>query len=625
MRFADGISWLETQGVKSFIELGPDGVLSTIVREYLDERETTDGAKGATNPNPNPNPNSDPNSGSPRDTGPAVVMPSLRAERPEAQTLLNALSELWVNGTTINWAEIFRGLNAERVSLPAYAFQRERYWLASETLGAGDMVAAGQASAGHPLLGAAVVLADERGWLFTGRISLESHPWLADHAVLGTVLLPGTAFVELALHVGREAGCPVIEELTLQAPLALPEQGAVVLQLGVGELDEDGKRSLVIHSHVQEPESSGESSLFAGQWTHHATGVLSSGAALSTRQATIAGRTAAVRERGGALAEELWPPAGSEVLKVDGLYDALTGMGLEYGPVFQGVRAAWRRGDEVFAEVALPESQHDRASSFGVHPALLDAALHAGAVNLTDADGKPGQERGEVAVTRLPFSWTGVELHASGASSLRVSLARSGSDAISLLVADEAGGLVASVDALVSRALSAEHLSGALGGAHGDALFSMDWPVLPLSAQASPTDLVLLGVEDATLGETLTEAGHAVAAHADLRSLRESLDAAADVVNGDAAPELVLVDCMPAGAESLVDALHQGAHRILELLQDWLSDERFANTRLALITRGAVAAGSGEVSPGPLPGAHVGSGALRPDGDPGTVRARRHR
>ena len=78
----------------------------------------------------------------------------------------------------------------------------------------------------------------------TGRLSLDAQPWLADHAVFGSAILPGTGFVELALAAAEEAGCEAIEELTLEAPLVLPEQGAVQMQVSVGEADESGGRAI---------------------------------------------------------------------------------------------------------------------------------------------------------------------------------------------------------------------------------------------------------------------------------------------------------------------------------------------------------------------------------------------
>ena len=328
------------QGYRAFIELSPHPVLTVGAQETVDE------VLG--------------------DSDDAVVVGSLRRDEGGPERLLTSLAEVWVHGTDVDWSKVFDGTGAQRVALPTYAFQRERYWLKA-SLGAGDMASAGQSSADHPLLSAAVALADDRGWLFTGRLSLESHPWLSDHAVMGAVLLPGTAFLELAFYAGSQLGSPVISELTLEAPLVLPEQGAVQLQVTVGEADESGQRAVGIYSRLEE--TSGEGEFSEEQWTRHAGGVLApEGAALN-------GRAAGVQQRAAALSGESWPPAGVQAVEVDDLYDRLAEMGLELGPVFQGLRAVWRRGEEVFAEASLSEDEQAEAPSFGVHPALLDTAL----------------------------------------------------------------------------------------------------------------------------------------------------------------------------------------------------------------------------------------------------------
>ena len=179
-------------------------------------------------------------------------------------------------------------------------------------------------------------------------------------------------------------------------------------------------------------------------------------------------------------------------MRVDGLYDTLADIGLEYGPVFQGLRAAWRRGDEVFAEVSLTEDQRDDgAASFGVHPALLDAALHASAISIAAAtDREHGQDHGSSGSggVRLPFSWSGVQLYATGASSLRVCLSTTDTDGMSLLVADETtGALIASIESLISREISTEQLNEASSrDRHRDSLFTMDWCALPISNKHHP-------------------------------------------------------------------------------------------------------------------------------------------
>ena len=233
VRFADGVRWLGEQGVESFLEVGPDGVLSAMCLNCLNG-EPSSGDQVT----PQALTNGHGADASASAQGHVVAAtPLLRSGRPEIHTVLSALGELWAGGVALDWARLFEGSSAKRVGLPTYAFQREHYWLGSSR-GVGDLAAAGQTPADHPLLGAAIPMADEDGWLFTGRISAEDHPWLLDHAVSGVPLLPGTGFLELALHAGGYTMCDTIEELTLEAPLVLPEQGGVQLRVSLAAPDD---------------------------------------------------------------------------------------------------------------------------------------------------------------------------------------------------------------------------------------------------------------------------------------------------------------------------------------------------------------------------------------------------
>ncbi len=608
VRFCDGVRWLEAQGVSSFLELGPDGVLSAIVQDCLvaglgAEQGIGAGGSGADSGADGGNGvvGGDTGLGSGVGGCSVVAVPLLRGERLEAQALLGGLAEVWTRGVDVDWSVLFAGSGARRVGLPTYAFQRERYWLLPAQ-GAGDVVSIGQASADHPLLSAAVALADDRGWLFTARLSLQSHPWLSDHAVLGTVLLPGTAFVELALHAGNQVGAGVISELTLEAPLLLPEHGggAVQLQLSVGEPDESGGgRPVGIYSRLEDACSDGE--LSEREWTRHASGVLVSEE--EGEELAVSSERAVLRERAEVLTGASWPPEGAEVVEVDDLYDRLVEEGFEYGPAFQGIRAAWRRGDELFTEVSLPEQQQDEASSFGVHPALLDSVFHA------FLDWPLGETEREGP--RLPFSFNGVELHAAGASSLRASLRTTGADTISLIVADaETGGLVASVDSLIAREVSTAQLGNARATDNNDnALFKIDWNAVPLPPETPTSEITILGTEDTALAQSLTANGHTITTHTNLQTLTQTPN------TNNTTPQTIIIDCTPDGMQefarggsvevtsvegdcrSELVSMHETAHRVLELLQDWLTDERFADSRLVLLTRGAVSVRAGEDVP----------------------------
>src|SRR5690606_580203 len=317
---------------------------------------------------------------------------TLRRDEGGPRRFLTSAAEAYAGGAPVDLAAAVTGGSPYRVELPTYAFQRRRFWLDAST-GGGDVTNAGLSVAGHPLLGAAVVLAESGGIVLTGRLSTRTQSWLADHAAEGTVLLPGTAFVELAIAAGDHVGCGHLAELTLESPLALPERGSVQLQIAVGP-DEDGGRRVTVHSRIGD-----------GPWTRHAAGLLTP------------------HEDPADIDLTAWPPPGAAPASVDGLYGRLAEAGYGYGPMFQGLKAAWIRDDEVFAEIALPEGAG--ADRYGLHPALLDAALHAEAL-------LGGEEQG----VRLPFAWTGVTLHASGAATARVRLRRSGRDTVSLVLAD---------------------------------------------------------------------------------------------------------------------------------------------------------------------------------------------
>ncbi|EHN75366.1 polyketide synthase type I [Streptomyces coelicoflavus ZG0656] len=503
VRFGDAVETLYAERVRTFVEIGPDGTLSGLAKACLgDDRQ-------------------------------ALVVPLLRRGRTEAVAVLTALAELFVHGVAPSWQAVLADLGGRRVDLPTYAFQRERYWL-DEPATAGDVTSVGLSAAEHPLLGAVTHLAADDSVVFTGRLSQQSHPWLADHVVHDTVLVPGTALLELANRAAAHVGCDTVEELTLQEPLVLPAQGAVRLQLTVGAPEEDGRRVVVLHSLPEEgPDETG--------WTRHAAGWLA-------------------QSIGAEAPEGLtdWPPRDASEVELDGLYDRLADIGFSYGPAFQALRAVWQRDDELFAEVTLPAEQRDEAGAFGLHPALLDAALHSLAWE--------GIREGD-AVGRLPFSWNGVRLHAVGADSLRVRFSRENPDSIALTVADHEGNAVATVDSFVSRQVTGDRIAAGRR-TFNDALFQVEWAPVGAAAPA------------ASSGEGSVQY---------FSSPAQLLDAlAADSVSA----VTTVVDCVPAASDDLAGAVRTTTGEVLALLQQWLDRGPEGPARLALVTRRAVAAGA---------------------------------
>ncbi|MFF3735016.1 SDR family NAD(P)-dependent oxidoreductase [Streptomyces sp. NPDC002476] len=427
VRFGDAVRALEADGVRTFLELGPDAVLSAM------------GAHAVTDPER------------------SAFVPALRRDRDEEATFAALLGTAHVRGLAVDWPRTFAGTGARRVELPTYAFRRRRLWL-TDGPGAARTDGTDGTATGHPMLGTVLTLAAADTVALTGRLSPATHPWLADHAVAGVVLVPGSAFVEFALQAGDRTGCPQVEELTLERPLALPGHGFVQLQVAAEAPDTDGRRRLTVHAR---PEGSGT------HWTRHVTGVLAPRPAPEPDSVTA------------------WPPTGAVPVDVTGTYDHLAEQGYGYGPTFRCLRAAWRLGDEVFAELALPGAESatgpdsgtdpgpDPADGFGLHPALLDSALHA--IDLLD-----GQDP---TVMTLPFSWEGVSLYATGARALRLRLTPHGADRMTLRLYDGTGVPVAEAASLRIRQVTAAQLNAA-APAPGD-LFTLRWTRLDIPADAT--------------------------------------------------------------------------------------------------------------------------------------------
>ncbi|WP_449657973.1 type I polyketide synthase [Amycolatopsis eburnea] len=432
-----------------------------------------------------------------------VALGSLRRDDGGLTRFHTALAEAHVHGIAVDWTPAFP--HAQIVDLPTYAFQRKQYWPRPATR-TGDAAGLGLGAVEHPLLGAAVALADEDRTVLTGRLSRQTHPWLADHEVLGTALLPGTAFAELAVHAGDHTGCGTVEELTLGAPLAVPATGGVQLQVAVEAPGEDGRRGLTISSRPDRP---------GARWTRHAQGVLAPGA---PEPETLE-----------------WPPTGADALDVEAHYAALADAGYRYGPAFRGLRAAWRLDGDVFAEVELPGTD-----AFAVHPALLDAALHA--LGLGEFFPDDGQ-------ARLPFAFTDVSVFAAGATALRVRLSQAGPNAMSVVATDPAGRPVARIGSLAFQVASTVDDVP-------DALFRTEWT--PVTATGEVPGFAWLSGALADLAEV---------------------------------PDAVVLPV--TGADP-----HAVASHVLATAQDWLADERFAAARLVVLTTGALAALPGDPVPG---------------------------
>ncbi|MFI6692710.1 SDR family NAD(P)-dependent oxidoreductase [Streptomyces sp. NPDC050433] len=514
--FADAVATLAEAGYSGFVEISAHPVVTVGIQENLDVLQRH-----------------------------AAVVGTLRRGDGGLDRFLRSAGELFAHGVDVDWSRAFPK-GARRVDLPTYAFQRDHYWLESTTEAVGDVASVGLTATGHPLLGAAVALAEGGAVAFTGRLDVRTQPWLAEHVVAGNILFPGTGFIELAVRAADEVGAGTVEELTLLTPLVLPDTAAVVVQVVLGA-DAHGRRAVAVYSRP-------EGALSDQPWAEHAVGHL----------------TTAAPAPGFALTQ--WPPPGAEPVDVSDAYATLAAQGYGYGPAFQGLRAVWRQGDEVFADVALPDGTE--ADRFGIHPALLDAVVQAVDVGeLLD----PAPE-GEVA---LPFAWNGVSLFAQGAAAVRVRLTPAGENAVAIEVADATGAPVASVESLLIRAMRVDVTNGAAQ----DSLYRMDWQPLPGAAPAPLRDSAVIGADHFGLAA-------AVGARLDL-----------DTAAPDAVPDTVFLSVTSDSGADTLGQTHRVTAALLAEVQRWLADERFADSRLVVVTRGAMSTGGEDVTD--LPAAAV--------------------
>ncbi|MEU1999322.1 SDR family NAD(P)-dependent oxidoreductase [Nocardia gamkensis] len=506
VRFAPGIRALADTGVRRFLEIGPDAVLTAMTRGCLGD----EAASGL------------------------LTAAAARRVGAEARHFVTFLARAHVAGVTVDWQPLWEGSSARRVPLPTYAFDHQRYWLAA-TEHTPDVRSSGLDDVDHPLLGAAVWLPDSRGVVATGRLSLSSHPWLADHMIGGTVLLPGTAFAELALYLGAMTGNPRLAELVVTAPLAVPADGSVEVRVLADGPDDTGARAVSVYSR---PHRTGAPE--QAEWIRHATGSLVAQSTSPRSSATV----------------EPWPPVGALPVDVSDMYTEFADRGYGHGPLFQGLTALWRRDDEVFAEVRLPGQENSATDRFGLHPALLDAALHA--IRFTGLTGEPAAD--EIYV---PYSWEDVDLHAVGAGAARVRLAaaehRSGdrdNQPITVTLTDADGEQIFRVAALTMRPIPIDTLRSAGAARTGHDPYRLRWVPLPAGERAG------LGADE-----------HWALAGAD------------EIVRVDGGSVAVLrVEDTPADSDmpDLVRTrLADTAERITELLT--------RHDRVVVVTRGAVA------------------------------------
>ncbi|WP_231156522.1 type I polyketide synthase [Streptomyces sp. CNZ748] len=519
VRFEEAVRSLAAQGFGCFVEASPHPVLTIGVEQTLDSED-----------------------------GEAVVTGTLRRDEGGLARFHRSAAEAFTAGVAVSWEAAFPGTGGRFVDLPTYAFQRQRYWMTAPA----ETTAAGTSD--HPLLDAVIDLPDDAehgGIVGSGRLSAERHPWLADHVVHGTAVVPAAVPAELAVWAAHKAGCDTVDELTLETPLVLSRTADREIRVVV-----DARRTITVHSRGE-----GETG-----WTRNAVGVAGTGTggADTGEQESLAA----------------WPPAGAVGVPFEDEYARLSALGFAHGPLLRGLKQVWRRDDVLYAEVEPPTPDGADRGAFRIHPALLHAALlPLGLGPIVDNDRPEGW---------LPYRCTGLRVGSTGPAALRVRLAPAGENALSLTLADHNGTPVGGIASLSLAPADVARLTE-LGFDHHDALFRLDWAPVPVPSggdggDGGPYAVLGEGTPGAPLGEpdTVTAAlGRDAAVFTGLAELAAS--------DGEIPPLVIAaLDGTGADGDDTPAAVEHTLHRVLRRTGEWLTDDRFSDARLVVVTRDAV-------------------------------------
>ncbi|MEU1123078.1 type I polyketide synthase [Streptomyces sp. NPDC005899] len=455
--------------------------------------------------------------------------------------LRRAAATLFERGFPLDWERVLGSGGAGKADIPTYAFQRQRFWLGE--LPAGPVaVTAGRSGDAHPWFDAITTLAGG-GHLFTGRLSLDECPWLADHVVSGQVYLPGAGLIDAALFAARTAGADAVADLTLLEPVVLHTGRALRIQATVGDPDAHGRRPFAFHS---QPEDTDE----PRTWQQHVTGECVTGARAEAALPPADMGT--------------WPVPDARTLDVEAFYGRALANGLDYGPAFRGLRELACRDGVHYARVSLPDALDP--AGHDLHPALFDAALQVVVAGLMAAGAAPGP--------LVPFIWPDVELYRAAGRELtvRVSFEPGGDDGLApatLWLADPAGQAVARIGRLTFQR------GRRRGHPAAEHLYRVAYQRLhPVAETPGPAPTLVVG--DAELG-----AGLGADVVPDLDALVKWLDVRADV------PRRLLFTPPDSASAQWYDAEHSAAEA-LRTLQVCLGDARLQDAELVWITRDAV-------------------------------------
>ncbi|MBI4852597.1 MAG: amino acid adenylation domain-containing protein [Acidobacteria bacterium] len=478
--------------------------------------------------------------------GKGAVVSTLKREQPQLESFYTSLGALHCNGANIEWKKILHG---KFVDIPTYAFDRQRFWLERKRTEKTNVSVAGLQSLSHPLLSAMTELADGEGHIFSGRLSIAEQPWLAQHLVFDTIIIPGAALVELVWAAAQQIGANTVSELIIISPLILNEKVTRQIQIKISPSDVQNQHNFALYSRNAE-------NGIEGGWIKHANGLLNSNTNSSTTMARMLN----------------WPPPDSKLMDLTNFYDRIkSSLDVEYGPLFQAVKEIWRKDNTIFTKLVLPAENAINAEYYGVHPVLLDAALHSGFFLFDESE----------QVLHLPFEWRGAKLFALGSKEVYAKISRT--DDLEISLYDDSFEPLAHIERLIKRKATRQQVKAAVMGEIDRHFYNIKWQPINLTTTNNQlTSAVILGSSQLTKRLNI--------------NAFDKLDALIEHINkqGVVTQTVIIDTTVIENSDNTTESnrVINNVVKALEQLQTLLTNKHLLGSELIWITRHAIATSS---------------------------------
>ncbi|MBR8838432.1 MAG: SDR family NAD(P)-dependent oxidoreductase [Stigonema ocellatum SAG 48.90 = DSM 106950] len=347
--FAAGMKTLHQQGYEVFLESGPNPTLLGMGQanfglpildfRFGDAHKTLESSE------------TEQQSNHPK----LLWLPSLRQGQSDWQQLLESLGELYTHGVSVNWSGFDRDYPRSRLVLPTYPFQRQRYWVETSVLNYHKQAKSQKDSqALHPVLGHRLRLPFSQEIRFEAQFSPDSPPYLDDHRLYGTVVVPAASYISMVLSAVKEAlgneSC-IIEDLLLPHTLVCSDNSSQTVQL-VLTPQETGETSFQVISFQGGEEENEETS-----WKTHGMGKVR---LLSTVPHVV--NVEKIQDR------------CHQILLGAEFYSSFQEIGYSWGTSFQWMETIWHRDGEALCQMKLPQLP-DEVSDYQLYPGLIDSCL----------------------------------------------------------------------------------------------------------------------------------------------------------------------------------------------------------------------------------------------------------